>query len=507
MKNSWRVGLFVAAATLGVGSVLSGSALLAATFHGASGVDTNWSTGANWAEGAPPTSGSPNLQVILGSNGSGNVLSSNQDLAAPFELQQLSIGPFGTYTPHAVNGSPLAFSNLGAAPSITSLDFLSPPLTLNNDLIFNADVDVAPPGTIPTIIQYSLNGAISGAGGLRLMRGGYLYLGGTAANTYAGLTTAADGVLYLNKPASVIAVPGDLAIYTGGSTRSVRGSAVVMNDNQIAADASVTINRGLLSIEGGNQTLANLTFMGTDDPVMLWNGGDVAISPTRTLTVTGLINRASINVPPFFPQSTSVISGGTLDLAGAMREFRVDNVNPFGLRTSLTVSSAIANGGIVKTGAGLLALAGAKNTFTGNVLVNDGTFSVIHDAELRFRLEDGGVSNRILGTANVELHGAFTIDAASVTDASGSWNLVEVANLNETFIPGLRIQFVDGTRFIDNGNGVYTSGRWRFTTADGNLTLAIPEPAGGLLALLAVAAGGGCRRTSRSVPSRRERRG
>jgi autotransporter-associated beta strand protein len=455
----------------------------AATFHGQSGVDRNWSTPTNWTGNVLPTSGSPNLEVILSAGGI-SPFTSNQDLESPFVLQHLTVG-YGV-PPQVLNGSPLAFSNLGQAPSIRSNDHLGPPLTVNNDIILNADLTVSPPGAIPSVYQYFLNGAISGAGGLRQDRGGQVFLGGTAANSYAGSTILNDGELYLNKPDSIVAIPGDLVINSGGSMRSLRGSVIVESDAQIAADATVTLNVGLLSIKGGDQTLANVNFIGVDVPTPLYiNGGEIHISPGRTLTIIGGITRASV-LTPFFPRPiTSLISGGTLDLGGGMRRFHVDDLNPIWLPTTLTVSSLIANGGIEKTGPGVLHLREAKNTFTGDVLVNEGLLSMGQGAELLFKPRNAGVSNHIYGTGRVAFDGIFKIDASAVTEASGAWHLLDVANLNETFGDGFRVQMVSGQRFSHQGRGVYQQGRWTFSTANGYLTLApIPEPASAIFGLM-----------------------
>ena len=218
----------------------TGPVAFAATFDGHSGLNTNWSTPTNWIGNVIPTSGSPNLEVILGTSATTTHLISNQDLAAPFELQRLKLPNGSTNAPRTVNGSPLAFSNLGDAPSIVSDDFLFHELTINNDVVLNAELTISPPGITPSISQYSLNVAISGVGGLRQTRGGRVFLGGMTANTYAGLTVVDDGVLHLNKPASVVAIPGDVVINTGGSTRSLRGSVRVGNDNQIAVGAGAS---------------------------------------------------------------------------------------------------------------------------------------------------------------------------------------------------------------------------------------------------------------------------
>jgi autotransporter-associated beta strand protein len=250
-----------------------------------------------------------------------------------------------------------------------------------------------------------------------------------------------------------------------------------LNDNQIAATSTVTLNGGTLYVEGGDQTLANVMFTGLNSPVLNVDGGNIVISPTRTLTITGGVTRTSIS-DPFFTPSTSLISGGTINLNGGLRPFHVDNVQPLGFTpTTLTVSSAIVNGDIEKTGAGALHLSGANNSFAGNVTVNGGLFSTGQNFQMIFGLQNSGASNRILGTADADFDGIFKINSAAVTDVSGIWNLVDVANLNETFQSSLKLQLANGTQFSKVGN-LYKSGRWSFSTATGDLTLSeVPEPA------------------------------
>jgi autotransporter-associated beta strand protein len=622
--------------------------------HG--GVNGLWSTPSNWAGNVAPSSGSPNLEIVLGSNASRSLLISNQDLSLPFVLQRLSIGPIGSGTAHQVNGLPLAFSNLGAAPSIKSGDIFSPNLTINSDIVLNADVTVSPPG-FSSVPDYSLNGAISGAGGLRLDAGGNLNLGGTNPNTYAGTTVLDNGQIYLNKPASMLAIPGDLVINTENNPHFRRGTVFILNDNQIAANATVTINQGSLALKGGDQTLANVKFVGLPSSFLGIDGGNVVISPSRTLTIAGSVTRTAVSDPDI-TASNSAISGGTLDLNGGMRPFHVDTLRPdYYDPTTLRITSAITNGGIRKTGSGTLALAGANtytggaiveegvlagylsslignidnraivqptgsgtlnavvsgtgtfqiaqgsnitlgaaqsytgltnvtsggtlvigaserlndsssiqmiggtfdlgafnetvgavtlyggsitgtgmlratsydfveapplwflgtmmvsaslggrgqltvnssgvltlsgaNTFTGDAVVAKGSLSLTQTGQLLFNLQNAGLSNRIRGAGAVELAGKLMIDPAAVTDGSGIWNLVDVATLNEIFRPSFGVQFVGGPSFTNQGAGLYTSGRWTFTTADGNLTLSpIPEPTGAVLssfALFAVA--------------------
>ncbi|MBA3481763.1 MAG: hypothetical protein H0T51_08105 [Pirellulales bacterium] len=243
-------------------------------------------------------------------------------------MQKLLSDTIDTFTHHTIGGGPIAFSNLGGLPTIDSNDFFAPDLTLNSDIVLNANVTARTTYGTGTFSTIYLNGAISGAGGLESVGGGDLRMGGMTANTYAGLTKMSGGVLYLAKPASVVAVPGDLSIGSQGGTRDRGGEVHILNDNQIATTATVTLGRSILFVEGGDQSLSNLRFTGVNDPVLNRIGGSVTISPSQTLTITGGITRTAPTPIPSFIPSTSIISGGTLDLDGGLRPFQVDNIMP-----------------------------------------------------------------------------------------------------------------------------------------------------------------------------------
>ena len=57
-----------------------------------------------------------------------------------------------------------------------------------------------------------------------------LTLGGSTANTYTGLTRINIGAVELNKPAGVVAVPGDLQVF-GGSVKLLVGVMTEMMPN------------------------------------------------------------------------------------------------------------------------------------------------------------------------------------------------------------------------------------------------------------------------------------
>jgi hypothetical protein len=82
---------------------------------------------------------------------------------------------------------------------------------------------------------------ISGRGGLAISAGkGGIELGGKSSNSYAGPTSIGQGVLKLNKPAGVPAVPGNLAL--GGDTPANSGDCVTwLADRQMSDQAVITM--------------------------------------------------------------------------------------------------------------------------------------------------------------------------------------------------------------------------------------------------------------------------
>lgn len=141
-------------------------------------------------------------------------------------------------------------------------------------------------------------------------------------------------------------------------------------------------------------------------------------------------------------------------------------------------------------GTGTTQLSGV-NTYTGNTTAGTGsTLSLTSAGEIRFDLANAGVGNQILGAGTANFAGRFRLDVADVTTPAGSWTLVNVGTLTETFDAGtFGLAFLSGPTFTNVGGGLYTSGDWSFTTGTGVLTL-VPEPStwalfgGGLLALI-----------------------
>jgi autotransporter-associated beta strand protein len=135
---------------------------------------------------------------------------------------------------------------------------------------------------------------------------------------------------------------------------------------------ALTMNGGSVVTFAGANSLTGLTFNN--------NGGAApTLNPTGVLTLTG-----GITSNPTNPGTVSIISNGTLDLNGAgsysinVAATLINSVDVAPWQAGLIINSAIQNGAIVKTGAGVLQLGGAS-TFAGGLTVNAGGLIIATD--------------------------------------------------------------------------------------------------------------------------------
>jgi len=166
---------------------------------------------------------------------------------------------------------------------------------------------------------------------------------------------------------------------------------------------------------------------------------------------------------------TLLAGGGKLDLTNAtsLSGHEIHVTAPISGVGSLEVWNSSGTATWVGTGVSLYAV----NSYTGNTTVK-GTgmeLNLVDNAGMKFVIGATGANNMISGNGTLHLDGDFTFDLSGAA-AVGSWTIVNVSTLTETF----------GSTFTVNGftgnAHVWTLGNYTFTEATGILT-AVPEPA------------------------------
>lgn len=289
------------------------------------------------------------------------------------------------------------------------------------------NAEIAATNTRPLVVQ----GVTSGPGHLTKTGTGTVSL--TAANTYTGGTTVASGTLLVSDSSGLGTGPVQLGS-TGGGDAAI--FATLANRNQANAITVAAGSGGTLTLGGTSTATFNTTFSGS-------------------LNVLGNLTVSSVS-----PEGYSLILAGQIS----------------------------GSGNITKVDTGQLSIEGA-NLWAGSLNIAAGSVAFASGSEMRFALQDEGISNQIHGVGDLAVGGEFIIDRSAVT-MIGSWLLVDVASLNSSaFAETFGLRFADDeSSFAGLGDGLFGAGDWTFDAGTGQLTL-IPEPGhiGAMAGLLAIA--------------------
>jgi autotransporter-associated beta strand protein len=343
-------------------------------------------------------------------------------------------------------------------------------------------------------------GASSGA--VTLGTGNFLNTRITTSQTWTNNSASALTVRSLSTAASAGAVTLNLsAVGAGGILFSQNigensgdplaividssgGGLVSINGTANTYSGGTTIKRGALSafgtLGGGAVLLGDTT------------GSNAATLNVRSATASPFTNNITVRSGSSGIKTLTTNASGGVVLNGTLT--LNDNLT-FTASTDGTFNGVISGtGNFVKGGGGALTLA-AANTFSGNLTVNTGAFTLTETTgALTFYIGANGVTNQVNGTTTgaVAFNGTFNINLAGASLVDGnSWTLVSLASTAETY----------GSSFAITGftqvNDVWTNGAGlTFTESTGILSFSgssVPEPStfallGGLATLAFAAA-------------------
>lgn len=290
-----------------------------------------------------------------------------------------------------------------------------------------------------------------------------------------------------------------------GNTGSATNETGTLADSN-GLDASFTVGNLLWGTRNGNAAFRRIVNVTSGTGVLIF---DVS-SGTATIQGDAFTNSAGapkqafvgirLNDPLRITNNTATASGtgGVMTFSKAIMDGSSSNGLAIGAITSGSAAPVVFQG---------------VNTYTGNTTIfgsgsanRMGWLQLDSTSETLFKLQNANVTNSILSGSSslanqgrVELNGLLRIDTSNLTATSGTWNLVDVAGLNESFGGSFGLAFVGGPAFTNAGSGTYTSGsganQWTFSTATGDIVL-VPEPSSIALAGIGIAAAGWafCRR-------------
>ena len=194
--------------------------------------------------------------------------------------------------------------------------------------------------------QLSLNGAISGAGGLfrfASMGSGTLVLGGTQPNTYLGNTIvqANNSKLVLNKPAGVNAIPGGTLTAGVNSNGANTYEVQLLADDQIADTTTLTLNfDGIFNLNDHSERIGTLA-----SPIVSANGRiDVGAGRFTLDRTLGGFDGQLAGAGQFVVVSSVSLGGNSAGFTGATHVQGFLGVNGILSNSSITLAGGTLGG-------------------------------------------------------------------------------------------------------------------------------------------------------------------
>lgn len=276
----------------------------------------------------------------------------------------------------------------------------------------------------------TFDGILGGAGtnennlALTKSGAGALTLGGTSANTYAGLTSLSAGSLTLAKTAGVNAIPGNLSI-TNATTNLYLGASNQIADSSVISWAG-TSGYGYLNMSGYSETVGGLS----------------------DATGHGVIQNEQT---------------GTGKAATALV---INNSSDYSFNGYFRNASSGATGtlGLVKLGSGKQTLSGAFVVYTGPTTISAGTLELTGATAFNSAVEFDAGSTGVLQMAGAtgKINDLSTADATNnnvfVQNAAGTDNVLTINQAGNTSFGGIIRNNTGGNKIgiVKAGTGTLT---------------------------------------------------
>jgi autotransporter-associated beta strand protein len=298
-------------------------------------------------------------------------------------------------------------------------------------------------------------------GPVRLVISGGDFRAAVSGLTLAGNNTYTGGTVF-NSTTTTLGATATLG--TGGIT--VHAAAFIQTAGGIIPAQALTMTGGSAVTLAGNNSLTSLTINNN-------GGAGPSLTPTGILTLTGGLILTTDNAG-----GVATIGTGNLDLNGVgsysmnIGATIVNGKDVAPWQAGLIINSIIQNGGISKSGAGLLQLSG-QSTYTGGTDVTAGGLIIAGNSTPNAYSGTPGTPDPItsgpLGT------GAVTM-AANTTIVAGAANATVSNNftfLGDTVFNGTNSLFLNGVTTLPTiWNATVTAPQMTVTVADASPSLA-----------------------------------
>ncbi len=359
--------------------------------------------------------------------------------------------------------------------------------SLTSDLVMNGGTLLKTNNTIVDTASVTING------GSFVMDSTTSSGNNGTSETINNLTMSGGTLIGSGGTGSALTINGDMSLSGGLVRLNAGGDVTVLGTTNLSGgvltakeSSSTTVFNGLTSLNAVNITntasgaYTAITVQGhaTSKGAQLTLGGD--------LTFTG--NGTNTNSVRIASNDSLLANQGVFRLSGT-RTFAIgDGAAATDLAVEIALVDGTSTGGLVKSGAGTLALSGA-NTYSGNTAVNAGALVLADTGSFTFYIGANGVNNSITGSGSVTFNGSFNFDFTNAVATEGnSWLIVNTGTLTESFTGSF-----SAAGFTENAN-VWTLGNYSFSEATGILSYAaVPEPSSfallagaGLIAFTAV---------------------